>query len=329
VTAPPRPLVLVTAPSLAAAGLAVLERADCEILFHAGGEDELTEVMCREPIEAVISRTITLNAAAIAGCPTLRVISKHGAGVNNIDVAAATARGVPVFYTPGANGQAVAELAIGMMVAIARDLSLHNRALHGEGWTRAQIGMQLAGRTLGIIGLGAIGTRVARIADALGMSVLVYDPHVRARGYRTCDRLEDFLAHVDVLTLHCPLTAETRGMIGAAELARLKPGSILINTARAEVVDEAALLDALASGHLRGAGLDGFAQEPLPANHPFRRSPRLVLTPHIGGSTEVALDSVSLGAAETAVRLLMGQPVDPALCVNPAILTPATSEPAQ
>jgi D-3-phosphoglycerate dehydrogenase len=310
---------LVTAPALASAGADRLRASGLRILYLEGGKAELDRLMASEPIDAVISRTLTLDGAAIDACPTLKVISKHGAGVNNIDVDAATRRGLPVFYS-GGNAQAVAEMTIGMAIAIARDLVLHDRSLHAGGWTRNQIGIELSGRTLGIVGYGKIGSRVAAIGAALGMKVIVYDPHVRARGYEGIASLPEFLQRADVLSLHCPLNPSSRGMLGAAELALLPPGAILLNTARGEVVDEAALLAALASGRLRGAGLDSFSEEPLPPGHPFLGLPNVLLTPHVGGSTHEALAAVAAGAAEHALDWLGGRPVDPSFCVNPSVL---------
>jgi D-3-phosphoglycerate dehydrogenase len=312
--------VLVTAPSLASEGAALLESAGCRTLYLKGEDGELARLMASEPIDAVISRTVNLDGAAIASCPTLKVISKHGAGVNNIDVASATRLGIPVFYTGGANAQSVAELTLGMALAIARDIPLHDRSLHDGGWTRSRIGIELSGRVLGVIGLGQIGSRVAALATAFGMQVLVYDPHIRNRGYAAVDRLDEFVTMIDLLTLHCPLTEETRGMIGAAELAALPPSGIVLNTARGEIVDEQALVSALSEGRLRGAGLDGFSVEPLPPGHPFLSLPNVLLTPHIGGSTQEALGSVASGAAASALAVLRGEPVDPALCVNPTTL---------
>jgi len=228
-----------------------------------------------------------------------------------------------VFYS-GGNAQAVAEMAIGLAIAIARDLIVHDRSLHAGGWTRNQIGIELSGRTLGIVGLGKIGSKVAALGAALGMKVIVYDPNVRALGYESISSLPDFLRRADVLSLHCPLNATSRGMVGAAELALLPQGAILLNTARGEVVDETALIQALSSGRLRGAGLDSFSEEPLPEDHPLRTLPNVLLTPHVGGSTEEALAAVAAGAADHALDWLAGLPVDPSFCVNPSVLDSST-----
>jgi D-3-phosphoglycerate dehydrogenase len=311
--------ILVTAPALAAVGVSRLEAADCRVLYVRQGEADLERLMASEPVDAVISRTMSFGAREMAACPTLKVISKHGAGVDNIDVDEATRRGIPVLYS-GGNSQAVAELTIGMAISIARDFAVHDRALHGDGWTRNQIGVELCGRKIGIVGQGKIGSKVAAIASALGMRVMVHDPNLRERGYQAIASLHELLRRSDVLSLHCPLNQTTRGMIGAAELALLPKGAIVLNTARGEIVDETALVAALRSGRLRGAGLDGFAVEPLPADHPYRSLPNVLLTPHVGGSTEEALAAVAIGAADNALLWLQHREIDPKLCVNPSVL---------
>jgi D-3-phosphoglycerate dehydrogenase len=289
-------------------------------LFVDKDEAQIESLMATEPIDAVISRTLTLSKAAMKSCPTLRVISKHGAGVNNIDIVAATELGIPVYFTPGANAQSVAELTFGLLLSIARKIPLHNHALHEGQWSRTGDGTQLAGRVFGIIGLGQIGRRVARMAEAFGMNVIAYDPHVSRTGVRMVANLTDIMREADVVSLHCPLTPITKGFIGAAEIALLRKSAILINTSRGGIVDEDALIDALSHQRILGAGIDTFEKEPLPANSPFCSLSNVVLTPHVGGSTRDALDSVGEGAARTAIAYLRGEAIDETLCVNPAVL---------
>jgi D-3-phosphoglycerate dehydrogenase len=256
----------------------------------------------------------------IRSCPGLKVISKHGAGYNNVDVEAATELGIPVFYTPGANAQSVAELTIGLAIAVARSIPFHDRTLRSGGWSRSQMGLQLSGRTLGVVGLGNIGQKVARLGAALGMRVLAYDPKGKAMPYERANSLAELLPQSQILTLHCPLNDETRGMIGAAQLARLPKNAIVLNTARGGIVDEAALAEAVKSGTIFGAALDDFMREPIPQDHPFNALTRVVMTPHIGASTQEALDIVSVMSAENALTLLRREPFDQQLCVNPSVL---------
>lgn len=324
--------VLVTAPRLAAAGADLLAAAGARVLYlpEPGGADEVARMLAAEPVDGLISRTVDLTAQAIAGCPTLKVISKHGVGVSNIDVEAASARGIPVYVTPGANAQSVAEMTLGLMFAAARRIGWMDRELHAGRWSRAQDGIELHGRTLGLLGFGQVGQRVALAAQAIGMQVVAFDPALAGgaspvAGVRLVESAEALLPLSQVLSLHVPLNRHTRGLLGAAQLARLPRGAILINTARGEVVDEAALVAALQSGQLYAAGLDTMAVEPLPADSPLAALPNVVLTPHVGGSTPAALAGMAAGAARNVLGWLQGTPVDAAACVNPQVLAAATA----
>lgn len=319
--------ILVTATSLAPAGLRILEHAGCRVLFMRDGNSaaEVEGILAREPVDAVISRTVELSGAAIRSCPTLKVISKHGVGVPNIDVAAATAAGIPVYVTPGANAQSVAELTLGLMLAAARKLAWMDGELRAGRWTRAQDGLQLSGRRLGLVGFGQIGQRVASVARALGMQVHAFDPALRGpcpvEGVVLHASLEALLPQSDVLSLHIPLNAHTRGLLDAQRLALLPRGAIVVNTARGEVIDEPALIDALRSGALFAAGLDTMAVEPLPAGSALAALPNVVLTPHVGGSTPAALEGMATGAAHNVLGFLAGRHPDPLSCVNPQVLS--------
>lgn len=319
--------VLVTAPKLAPAGVALLEQADARVLYLSapGSSEEAAHILARHPVDAVISRTVSLTAEAISSCPTLKVISKHGVGVSNIDVDAATARGIPVYVTPGANAQSVAELTLGLLFSAARRIPWMDAEIKAGRWSRAQDGLELRGRQLGLVGFGQVGQRVALVCQALGMTVHAYDPRLRGSpspvaGVRCWDDLDAMLTRSDVLSLHVPLTPHTRGLINADRLARLPRGAILINTARGEVVDEPALVDALAAGRLYGAGLDTMAVEPLPADSPLPSLPNVTLTPHVGGSTPAALDAMAAGAARNVLGWLQGRPAGADACVNPQVL---------
>lgn len=318
--------ILITAPKLSAAGIDLLEQAGCRLLFVSDQNDAgaIARLLASEPVDAIISRTMPLDAAAIAQCPSLKVIAKHGVGVSNIDVEAATARGIPVFVTPAANAQSVAELSIGLMLAAARRIARFDRDLRAGQWLRAGDGQQLAGRTLGLVGFGQIGQRVARVALALDMRVLAFDPGLGGvspvSGVAVRDSLDALLPDCHVLSLHCPLTAATRGMLGGAQLARLQPAALVINTARGELIDEAALLDALASGQVAAAGLDTFCQEPLLPGNPLFAHPHVVMTPHIGGSTPDALAAMAVGAARHVLAWLNDESPLRSACINPHVL---------
>jgi D-3-phosphoglycerate dehydrogenase / 2-oxoglutarate reductase len=228
----------------------------------------------------------------------LRVVVKYGSGMDNIDLDAADALDVEVSSTPGANARSVAELAIALLLALARNVALHDRGVRDGSWHR-RTGVELAGKQLGIVGYGAIGREVARIALGLDMRVVAHDPFVHGAEVPLVE-LDELYATSDAVSLHLPLTDETRGLIGAAELAAMKPTTFLINTARGGLVDEAALAEALRSGRLAGAALDGFDEEPL-GESPLRELDNVVLSPHAGASTNEAV----LRAAARAVDQLL------------------------
>ncbi len=323
--------IFISAPRLAPTGLALLQAQGCTVHFlpETGDAEAVETLLAAEPVDAVISRTVELSAAAIRVCPTLKVISKHGVGVSNIDVAAATERGIPVYVTPGANAASVAELTVGLMLAAARRIALLDRELRAGRWSRSQDGAQLGGRRLGLLGFGQVGQRVARIAQALGMEVHAHDPQLTGAspvpGVQLHTSLSSLLPLSDVLSLHIPLTPRTRGLIDARALQALPPGALLVNTARGEVVDEGALIEGLRAGRLAGAGLDTMAEEPLPAGHPLTLLPTVVLTPHVGGSTAAALAAMAEGAARNVLGFLQGQWPDPRSCVNPQVLSLPTT----
>ena len=317
---------LIAAPHIAQRALDRLVDTGCRVLFVESAEDPaaVADILQREPVDAVIARGLLVSRQAIFSCPTLRVISKHGVGVNNIDIAAATDRDIPVFITPAVNAQSVAEHTFGLMISVARRIASYDRDLRSGKWTRQVNGIELAGRNLGIVGFGNIGQRVAGLGLAFGMRVLAYDPVVKVApalpSIPVYIDLGVLLPQVDVLSLHCPLTPETENLIGTKQLRLLRKGAILINTARAEVIDELALVAALAEGHLAGAGLDTFVGEPAPPGPHLVGAPNVVLTPHIGGSTTRAADAMGEMAVATALNFLRGESINPTICVNPQVL---------
>lgn len=317
--------IFVTAPRLAPSGVDLLAQVDARVIYLKDGNsaEEVEHIMATEPVDAVISRTVALSAKAIASCPTLKVISKHGVGVSNIDVEAATARGIPVYVTPGANAQSVAEMTLGLMFAAARRIAWMDTELHAGRWSRVQDGIELQGRSLALVGFGQIGQRVAAAALAIGMQVVAFDPALVQSpnpAVRLLGSFEELLGHADVLSLHVPLNRHTRGMLGADQIAKLPRGAIVVNTARGEVIDEAALIDALKTGQVYAAGLDTMHEEPLPPGHPLASLPNVVLTPHVGGSTPAALAGMASGAARNVLGWLQGRPADAAACVNRQVL---------
>lgn len=311
-----RPAVLITEP-IGAPGLRILEDVcTCIAPWRGGGSAPADAQRLRAHLraaDAVIVRLFQVREEDLAAAPRLKVVAKHDAGLDNIDCAAAARRGVPVIYTPGANSNAVAEHALGLLLALARNTSRADAVLRAaHPYQREQfLGSEVAGKTLGVVGLGRIGTRVARKAAGLEMRVLACDPYVDRNAYRGparfVDSLEQLLTAADFVTLHVPLTGATRRMIDAAALARLKPGGRLVNTSRGEVIDETALAAALDAGALAGAALDVFAEEPLAADHALTRTPNTLLTPHVSGLTAEAMAAVSVQVAQGVIAALHGR----------------------
>jgi len=303
-----RPVFLVTGADLAPAALDHLHAYDVVYAGKAPTEDDLVALCRRHDPVAIIVRYGRVGAAVMDAAPRLKVISKHGSGTDTIDKAAAAARGIAVVAAVGANAAAVAEHALALLLACAKSVVAMNARMHAGHWDKAtHKSVELEGRTVGVVGLGAIGLRFARMADALGMRVLGFDPfardlpaHVQAVDLATLWR------ESDAISLHCPLTPDNARLVNAGTLAACKPGVILVNTARGGLIDEAALLDAVRSGLVASAGLDSFATEPMAPGHPFQGEPRIVLSPHIGGVTADAYVKMGVGAALNALAVLNG-----------------------
>ncbi len=302
--------ILVTGADLAPQAIALLEGHEIVYAGKAPTEDDLV-ALCRahDPV-AIIVRYGKVGAAVMDAAPSLRVISKHGSGTDTIDKAAAQARGIEVAAAVGANAAAVAEQALALLLACAKSVVTLDARMHAGHWDKAtHKSLELGGRTIGLVGLGAIGLRFARMADALGMRVIGFDPYAaNLPTHVTPVDLPAIWRESDAISLHCPLTEDNRGMVNAGTLARCKRGVILVNTARGGLVDEAALLAAVRSGQVGMAGLDSFAAEPMAAGHPFQGEKNFVLSPHIGGVTGDAYVNMGVGAAKNVLQVLARQP---------------------
>lgn len=252
--------------------------------------------------DAVIVRVTDLDAGVIDRADRLKVVAKHGAGLDNVDVGAASRRGIVVCNTPGANARSVAEHALALLFGVRRHLRTADRHVRSGGWDRSAFaGRELTGDTLGLFGFGAIARETADLAQGMGQAVCTYDPYladadVPARVDRVTD-LPALFQRADAVSIHAPLTPETRGAVSTDELTALGPDGVLVNTARGPIVDEAALLAALDAGRTGGAGLDTFAEEPPGEDHPFAARDDVLLTPHVGGVTAEALERMSRRAA--------------------------------
>lgn len=301
-----KPALLVTAADLAPEALALLQNFK---LIYAGKtptEDGIV-ALCREHNPAaVIVRYGKVGAAAMDAAPALRVISKHGSGTDTIDRAAAAQRGIQVVAAVGVNAAAVAEQALALLLACAKSVVGLDQRMRAGHWDKStHKSLELGGKTIGLIGLGAIGQRMAAMAHGLNMRVIGFDPYAQNLPDHIAGvPLEQIWREADVVSLHCPLTDDNRGLVNAATLAQCRPGVILLNTARGGLVDEDALLQAVRSGQVWAAGLDSFAVEPMSAGHPFQQEPRIVLSPHIGGVTSAAYVNMGVAAARNVLDVL-------------------------
>jgi glyoxylate reductase len=260
--------------------------------------------------------TDRIDRALLAACPRLRVVSSCSVGLDHVDLAAARERGIRVGHTPGVLTETTADLAFALLLAAARRIAEADRFVRSGAWTAQRswepdllLGRDLHGATLGIVGLGAIGRAVARRAQGFGMRVLGWSPSGRAVPGVASRSLADLLAESDFVSLHVALVAETRGLLGAEAIARMKPGAVLVNTTRGGVVDEAALVAALGSGRLAAAGLDVFAEEPLPSDSPLLALPNAVLLPHIGSASIATRSRMAELAVANLLAGLDGQPL--------------------
>ncbi len=298
--------IIVTGADLAQQALDLLTGYEIVYAGKAPTEEDLIALCQRHDPVAIIVRYGKVGAAVMDAAPSLKVISKHGSGTDTIDKAAAQARGIEVVAAVGANAAAVAEQALALLLACAKSVVALDARMHAGHWDKAtHKSLELSGRTVGVVGLGAIGLRFARMADALGMRVIGFDPFARnlPAWVQSVD-LDTIWRESDAVSLHCPLTDENRGMLNAATLAQCKRGVIVVNTARGGLIDEAALLAAVRSGQVMAAGLDSFAVEPMAAGHPFQGEKNFILSPHIGGVTGDAYVNMGVGAARNLLEVL-------------------------
>jgi D-3-phosphoglycerate dehydrogenase len=264
-----------------------------------------------DAVALVVRSETKVTAKIIAAAPKLRVVGRAGVGVDNVDIEAATQHGTVVMNTPGGNTITTAELTFTMILSLARKVPQAHATMVGGKWDRKLFqGVELAGKTLGVLGMGRIGTEVAKRAIAFGMRVVAYDPYLteeraKAIGAEFAASLDDVYLNADFITVHMPVTKETKEMLNAAAFAKMKPGVKIVNCARGEIISETDLIAALESGKVAGAALDVFAVEPLPADHPYRKQANLILTPHLGASTEEAQEKCGIEVAEVIAGYLL------------------------
>lgn len=300
--------ILISDP-LAKEGVEIFKNEGFEVEVNTGLSPEDLKKAIQGAAGLVIRSATKVTADLLAAADTLKVVGRAGTGLDNVDIPAATAKGVIVMNTPGQNSNAAAELAMGHIFALSRFIARGHRGVKEGKWEKKQLrGRELKGKTLGILGLGNIGRILAELGHGVKMNVIGFDPFlsaddIQARGAEPVS-FEDLLARSDYLSIHVPKTKETAGLFNAANLAKMKDGAYLINCARGGIVDEAALCDALASGKLSGAALDVFEQEPLPADSRIMFADDLVCTPHLGANTHEAQVNVAIAVAQQMSKYL-------------------------
>jgi D-3-phosphoglycerate dehydrogenase len=295
-----------------------------EVDEAAGSEDQMIEALAG--VRVCLTQLAPLTKRILDACPDLELFAISRGGPVNANLDAATEHGVAVTFAPGRNATATAEYTVGMMLAALRGIADGHVGVSEGRWeaTRfvfATTGLELEGTTVGLVGAGAIGSRVARILQGFGATVVVYDPYAKPGSLPegvTSVSLDELLASAKVVSLHARVTPENRDMMGAAQFAAMPQGSVLVNCARGALVDHAALADALRGGHLFAAGLDVFDVEPLPVDHPLRSAPNVVMTPHLAGASQQVVRNACRMVAAEADRHRRGEP--PAHCANPDVL---------
>ncbi len=309
--------VVMTSPSLAAPAVDLLERAGCAIHYMPPyPAAEAVAALTREvQADAILCRQGRVTGAVMDASPRLCIVARHGVGVDEVDVAEAARRGLLVTRAPGSNTRAVAEHTLALILALAKRFKPLAAAIAAGAWRGGDSRLRdIGGLRLGLVGLGAIGQAVARLALAFDMRVAAYDPAAPDAAFSAVERaasLRQVAENADVLSLHCPLLPETRHAIDAAILAAMPRGAYVVNTARGGLIDERALLAAIDSGQLGGAGLDVFENEPPAQDDPLRRHERVIVTPHLAGVTEASLVAMGVMAAECIVAALTGGRVPP------------------
>ena len=319
--------ILVTGPPIVSEAIASLEKVShVQMITNSPTEDQIVSLAKEYSIDAMIIRQGKITSRVLQASKNLKIVIKHGVGVDNIDVDSASKIGIPICITPNANFESVAELALAQMLSVARNLKSHDIRIQSGIWDKiADLGTELYGKTLGLIGIGRIGKRLSELVQPLKMNILAYDPLINTdqfpKNIEKADNLSYLLRSSDFISIHCPKTVSTVGLIGKNELSLMKSSSILINTARGGIVDEKALLNALKNGQIGGAAMDCFELEPLPNNSDIASfDGRLIRTPHVGGATHEALSRMGNEAVRIVRNYLIYGSVDSEVIINPSVL---------
>ncbi|MBS10878.1 MAG: hypothetical protein CME19_04660 [Gemmatimonadetes bacterium] len=314
--------VLVTDHNIRQEGIDLLEENDLEVQVLQALSPREVLVDAAKDADGLLARGSIISRDVLIS-PTLQVVSRHGVGFESVDVPACTDLGIAVCISGDANSQAVAEHAIGMILSCGRNLRGAHSEVRDGTWKRGNlVGVELHRKTLGIVGLGRIGKRLARLASGFDMRILACDPYIPKSDFEstgvTSAALDQVLSESDVISLHVPLNDETRNMIGSGQLERMKSTALLVNCARGGLIDEDALYSALQSNEIAAAGIDVFNEEPPPDDHPLLTLDNVICSPHVAGQTEEALIRTSIAAADNILRVFNGE--EPNVLVNPEVM---------
>lgn len=323
--------ILISAPTLADKAMSLLGSLGATVFTVPDGSDDevIYDIVKNEQVDAIIVRIGEIDARVIDASTNLRVLSKNGIGVDNVDVAHATQKGIPVVNGRNSNSQSVAEHALGMIIAQLKDFVRLNDSVRAGHWEKATYyGTELAGKHVGLIGFGGNGRALARLLEPFGVQITAYDPYLDDSeffsGVARATQVDDFLSDIDILSIHCPRTSETDGMINEARFQKMKPSAQLINCARGGIVNEDALVNALKNGEIAGAAVDVFDIEAPPKDHPLWEFPNVILSPHIAGVTHESFERMGTMAVENAYKILDGEVIDLSCVVNPDVLPDAS-----
>jgi D-3-phosphoglycerate dehydrogenase len=320
--------IFITGSGIAKEAQSILSEHNCD--FRVGDPKDTQEDLVRKLREfnpdGLIVRQGKIVAEVQEAAQTLRVICKHGVGMDNIDVEAATNRGIPVFYTPRANFESAAEHTVGLILSLCRRITVQDRCIRSGVFDKKSYdGLELFGKTLGLVGFGRIGRRVSELISAFKMKVIVFDPsHIivnEPQRILKVQKIEDLFRQADIISLHCPLTPETRNLINRQTIAQMKKDVYIINTARGEIVSESDLIQGLQDKRIAGAALDVFEAEPLPAEHPFLKMDNVILTPHVAGMSDNSYKNMGVESVKNVLAVLNGESVDMDALVNKEVLT--------
>jgi D-3-phosphoglycerate dehydrogenase len=320
--------ILVTHNKIAEKAIRLLNEHDIDVYFSPpyDASDIVAKRAADLAIDGIMVRQGRITEEVIAASPRLKVIAKHGVGIDNVDIAAAARLGIPVLRAMGSNSRAVAEHTIALALSLIKEILPLDKAVKSGEWPKPTfIGKDFLGATIGLIGYGGIGRETARMAEALGMEVVVHDPFApgaaEADGFASASDIDHMLPDLDILSIHCPLTAATRDLIDARRLGLMKKTAVLVNTARGGIINEAALAEALSAGTVAGAALDSFATEPPAADSPLWALNTLIATPHIGGVTYGSADAMAVIAAQHIISILDGNEPDERSVARPTELS--------